>query len=133
MQAVHEMLLQSWSASPGSGDTGVIRLFPATPWRWHNASFEDLRAEGGHRVSARRENNATTWFRIVAGRNGLIRIRDNFGGRVINWNRSGVKRVNGNFEIECKAGTTIEATLSVPAEIPPAPANAAAPVKAKRR
>ena len=71
MEAVHEMLLQSWSASPGTGEVGVIRLFPATPWRWHSAAFEDLRAEGGHRVSARRENNATTWFKIVAGRDGL--------------------------------------------------------------
>ena len=102
MQAVHEMLLQSWSANPGTRDTGVIRLFPATPWRWHNASFDDLRAEGGHRVSARRENNATTWFRIVAGRDGLIRIRDNFGGRVPHWNRSGVKKVNGNFEMHAR-------------------------------
>jgi alpha-L-fucosidase 2 len=133
MQAVHEMLLQSWSASPGSGDPGVIRLFPATPWRWHNASFDNLRAECSHRVSARRENNATTWFQVVAERNGLIRIRDNFGGRVPHWNRSGVKKVNGNFEIECKAGTTIEATLPVATEIPSVPPNAAAPVEAKRR
>ncbi|MEI7437615.1 MAG: glycoside hydrolase N-terminal domain-containing protein, partial [bacterium] len=64
MEAVHEMLLQSWSPAPGSRETGVIRIFPAMPWRWHVAAFEDLRAEGGHRVSAKRENNATTWFRI---------------------------------------------------------------------
>jgi alpha-L-fucosidase 2 len=133
MQAVHEMLLQSWSASPGSGDTGVIRVFPATPWRWHDASFDNLRAEGGHRVSARREKNATTWIRLVPESNGLIRIRDDFGGRVPHWNRSGVKKVNGNFEIECKAGSAIEATLPVPKEITPAPANAAAPVEATRR
>ena len=37
-QAVHEMLLQSFG--------GVVRLFPATPWRWHEARFSDLRAEG---------------------------------------------------------------------------------------
>ena len=125
MQAVHEMLLQSWSANPGSGDPGVIRLFPATPWRWHNASFDDLRVEGSHRVYARRENNATTWFRIIAGSDGLIRVRDNFGGRVPHWNRSGVKKVNGNFETQCKAGFTIEATLPTPNEAPAAPANAA--------
>ncbi len=133
MQAVHEMLLQSWSAQPGTGDPGVIRLFPATPWRWHNASFEHLRAEGGHKVSARRENNATTWFRIVAGRKGLIRIRDNFGGRVPRWNRSGVKKVGDNFEVEAKAGAIIEAEFPVPQVIPAAPANAAVPVEAKRR
>jgi alpha-L-fucosidase 2 len=133
MQAVHEMLLQSWSASPGAGDPGVIRLFPATPWRWHNASFENLRAEGGHRVSARRENNATTWLRLVAGRDGLIRIRDNFGGHVPRWTRAGVRKVNGNFEMECQAGATIEATLPTPKEPPAAPADLAASVQLKRR
>ncbi len=30
MHAVHEMLLQSWSATPGQRDTEVIRIFPAT-------------------------------------------------------------------------------------------------------
>jgi alpha-L-fucosidase 2 len=133
MEAVHEMLLQSWSANPGTHDAGVIRLFPATPWRWHNASFEDLRAEGGHHVSARRENNATTWFKLVAGRDGLIRIRDNFGGRVPRWNRSGIKKLNGNFEVQCKAGTMIEATLPPLKEIPAAPANVAAPVEIRPR
>ena len=33
--AVHEMLLQSWSPTPGKRDTEVIRIFPAMPWRWH--------------------------------------------------------------------------------------------------
>jgi len=133
MQAVHEMLLQSWSAEPGTGDPGAVRLFPATPWRWHNASFENLRAEGGHRVSARRENNGTTWFRLVAGGDGLVRIRDNFGGRVPQWNRSDVKKVDANFEIECKRGTAIEATLPPPLAIPGAPSNLAAPVEINRR
>jgi alpha-L-fucosidase 2 len=102
------------------------------PWRWHNASFENLRSEGGHRVSARRENNATTWFRIVAGRDGWIRIHDNFGGRVPRWNRSGVKKVDGNFEMECKTGNTLEAMLPPPIAIPAAPPNLAAPVEIKR-
>lgn len=35
MQATHEMLLQSWSATSGVPHSGAIRLFPATPWRWH--------------------------------------------------------------------------------------------------
>ena len=48
MQAVQEMLLQSWSPTPGNRDTEVIRIFPAMPWRWHDVSFIDLRAEGGH-------------------------------------------------------------------------------------
>jgi alpha-L-fucosidase 2 len=127
------MLLQSWSAAPGSGDWGVIRIFPATPWRWHEASFDDLRAEGGHRVSAKREHNATTWFRIVAGRDGMLRIRDNFAGRNPSWSRKGVTKIGDNFEVALKRGETIEATLPKPADTPAPPSDAAEPVIIRKR
>ena len=126
--AVHEMLLQSWSPTPGRRDTEVIRVFPATPWRWHDAAFDDLRAEGGHRVSARRENNATTWLRVVAGRDGPVRIRDNFGGRAPKWSRAGVTRAGDTFVVAMKSGEAIEARLEKPEQVPPAPPDAAAPV-----
>ncbi len=128
MEAVHEMLLQSWSGRPGSGEWGTIRIFPATPWRWHEATFTDLRAEGGHCVSARREHNATTWLRVTAGRAGVIRILDNFGGREPAWNVRGVKKVGQNFELEVKQGAVIEATFVKPDGFPPEPANLAEPV-----
>jgi alpha-L-fucosidase 2 len=128
MQAVHEMLLQSWSPTLGKRDTEVLRIFPATPWRWHDASFHDLRAEGGWRVSERRENNATTWLRVTASRDGVLRLRDTFGGSTPQWSRPGVTRVGANFEATLKAGETLEATLPRPAAPPPAPADLAAPV-----
>lgn len=103
------------------------------PRRWHDASFDDLRAEGGLRVSAKRQDNATTWFRLVAGGNGVVKIRDNFNGREPIWNRKGVRKLGNNFEITLKRGEAIEGTLLEPKEIPPAPANAAAPVVASRR
>ncbi len=131
LQAVHEMLLQSWSPTPGQRDTEVIRLFPATPWRWHEVAFTDLRAEGGYRVSARREHNATTWLRITAGRSGTLRVRDNFAGRLPQWNRKGVRKVGSNFEVFLKKGQSLEATLPRPADIPAPPANAAEPVVLK--
>jgi alpha-L-fucosidase 2 len=127
LQAVHEMLLQSWSPTPGKRDTEIIRIFPSTPWRWHDASFTDLRTEGGHRVSAKRENNATIWFRIVAGKDGVIRIHDNFGGRV----PKRFRKVGDNFEVTAKKGEVIEATMSKPSEMPVAPANLAEPVVIK--
>ena len=127
-QAVQEMLLQSWSPTPGRHDTEVLRIFPATPWRWHDASFEDLRAEGGHRVSARRENNATVWFRVVAGHSGIIRIRDNFDGQTPKWSSRGVAKVGDHFEVSLRRGEVITATLPKPASVAPAPANAAEPV-----
>lgn len=122
--AVHEMLLQSWDAHPGAGGWGVIRLFPATPWRWHDAEFSDLIAEGGRTVSARRENNATTWFRITVARDGELRIRDNFGGRMPQWTRAAPKKVGHDFVFTLKAGMVVEATLSKPTVVPPAPAGA---------
>lgn len=123
--AVHEMLLQSWSARPGTGAWGAVRIFPAMPWRWHDASFTDLVAEGGHRVSARRENNATTWLRLTAGQDGEVRVRDNFGGRAPEWR--GVKPVRkdgDDFVFAVKGGDVIEATLPKTAAVPPAPADA---------
>jgi len=117
MAALNETLLQSWSAKPGTGDAGVIRIFPAIPWRWHDAAFDDLRAEGGHRISARRENNATTWLRIVAGAGGVVKIRDNFGGREPQWNRKGVKKVEENFEARLRHGQVLEGTFPRPATI----------------
>ena len=112
MHAVHEMLLQSWSATPGVRDTEVIRIFPATSSRWRDASFEDLRAEGGYLVSARRERGETTWFRIKATRAGVLRVRDNFGGRVHAWNRPGVVKAGANFEVTVQAGDVVEATVA---------------------
>lgn len=128
MHAVQEMLLQSWSPTPGYRDTQVIRIFPATPWRWHDVAFDNLRAEGGYRVSARRENNATTWFRIMATRDGVLRLRDTFGDRVPTWNRPGVRKAGANYEMLVRAGETLEATLPKPERVPTAPANAAEPV-----
>jgi alpha-L-fucosidase 2 len=114
MQAVQEMLLQSWSPTPGDRDTEVIRIFPAAPRRWREAAFRDLRAEGGHRVSARRESGATTWFRVVAGKDGVVRIRDNFGGQTPQWSLSGVKKVGDNFTLTLKRGQAVEAVLAKP-------------------
>lgn len=123
--AVQEMLLQSWR--------GVVRIFPAVPWRWHDVAFADLRAEGGHKISARRENNATTWLRIVAGRDGDLLIRDDFGGRPPAWNSKGIRRDGDNYRVFARRGMVIEATLPKPERLPAAPINAAPPVETIRR
>ena len=132
MQAVQEMLLQSWSPTAGQRDTEVVRLFPAMPWRWHDASFEDLRAEGGWLVSARRQNNATTWFKISATRTGVLRVRDNFGGREIKWNQKNVVKVGDNFVVKLKTGESLEAELPALDAVPSAPADAETPVSIKK-
>ena len=131
-QAVHEMLLQSWSPTPGQRDTQIIRLFPATPWRWHDASFNDLRCEGGFRVSARRENNATVWFQITAQNDATARIRDNFNARPVKWNLPNVTKVGDQFEIPLKKGQTLQATLEKPTVTPPPPIDLAQAFSVKR-
>lgn len=121
MQAVQEMLLQSWSPSPGTGDWGAIRIFPAVPNAWRTASFEDLHAEGGHRVSARRENGVPVWLRVVAGHDGEVRIRDNFDGHTPKWSREDVRRDGWDYVFTARAGDIIEATLENEPVTPSAP------------
>ena len=53
---INEMLLQSWG--------GVIRVFPAIPDSWTEASFAGLHAKGNFLVSAVRKNGTTTFIRI---------------------------------------------------------------------
>ncbi len=107
--AVHEMLLQSWRP-PGVG-ASILRIFPAVSKLWADVAFDDLRAEGNHRVSARRVSGATTWFRIVVGRSGEIRIRDNFGGRAVRWSRSGVRKVGDDYIVQGRKGETLTAEV----------------------
>lgn len=109
MQAVHEMLLQSWSATLGKLDSGVIRVFAATPKEWADVSFTNLRAEGGYKVSATRKEGKISSLSITARKNGTVRIKDNFEGETPKWNSKKVKLQNGIYEIYIKAGEKLEA------------------------
>ncbi len=51
-----DMLFQDWG--------GTIRIFPAMPSDWKDASFYQLSAQGGFLVSAVRENGATKWVHL---------------------------------------------------------------------
>jgi hypothetical protein len=55
---LNELLLQSWN--------GTIRIFPAVPDSWKDASFHDLRAKGAFAVSAVRKNGKTEFIRIIS-------------------------------------------------------------------
>ncbi|MRT93811.1 hypothetical protein EMN46_12750 [Ancylomarina sp. 16SWW S1-10-2] len=54
--AIMEYNLQSWGEK--------IRIFPATPNDWKEASFSDLLAQGGFLVSASLKNGKTDWVSI---------------------------------------------------------------------
>jgi alpha-L-fucosidase 2 len=104
MQAVHEMLLQSWG--------GVVRVFPAVSARWSDVAFENLRAEGGFHVSAERRAGRTTRVGVRAERSGLLRIADPFDGARVAWaNAHDVKQRNGIYEMNlCKGESVIAST-----------------------
>jgi len=68
--ATMDLLLQSWG--------GKIRIFPAVPSTWAEASFRDLRAMDGFLVSAVRENGVTAWVAITseAGEPCVLKVPD---------------------------------------------------------
>lgn len=114
-EAVHDMLLQSWDSR--------VHVFPAMPWRWHDAEFTRLRAEGGWIVSGQWSNNACTRLEIEATRNAQLVLVDSFDGRVAHWNQQVARWENGSIVFDLKAGDKLIGTLDKPAAIPPPPGN----------
>ena len=96
MEAVHEMLLQSWG--------GVVRVFPAVSAEWRDVSFRDLRAEGGFRVSAERSDALTRWVDVRASAPATLRLRDPFAGADVEWSLPVHRLEGGLLEVEIKAG-----------------------------
>lgn len=104
MQAVQEMLLQSWG--------GEVRVFPATPSVWKDASFERLRAEGGYLISAERYGGHTTNVQITATVDGVLRISDPFfGAEDVRWSRE-VQQEGGVLVIKMNKGQVLSGRAS---------------------
>ena len=80
-QAVHEMLLQSWS-DPTKDEPGPIRVFPACPGEWKDVTFHDLRTEGAFLVSAERKGGVTQWVRIKSLAGEPCRVRPGLTGEL---------------------------------------------------
>jgi alpha-L-fucosidase 2 len=102
MQAIHEMLIQSWG--------GALRVFPAVSAAWRDVSFDRLRAEGGFVVSAARAEGRTTRVEVRATAAGTLRLRDPFGGAAVQWNRSDVRREGTDYIVALPAGETLIGT-----------------------
>jgi alpha-L-fucosidase 2 len=104
MEAVHLMLLKS--------NKRGIEVFPAVPKKWDNASFVDLRAEGGFKVSARRAGGSTISVKVVATTDSVIRLKDPFGGegRAI-WSGQGFRREGDSIIAILRAGQGIRGEL----------------------
>lgn len=107
MQAMHEMLLQSWG-EVGRPDSSIIRIFPAVSEKWKDVRFDDLRAEGGFRVSAERRDGKTRQIRIIAEREAVLRLRDPFNGAEAKWSRIPTQREDGVLELRLGSGEVLE-------------------------
>ena len=108
-QSIHDMLLQSWSGP--SGDP-VLRIFPAVPAAWSEATFADWRAEGAFLVSAHRRAGKTQWVTIksLAGERCLVRPGLDGEPRIIAGPTDGraLKSIGGGvYEIPLKAGEEV--------------------------
>lgn len=70
-EGIQEMLLQS--------QNNIIKLFPAVPKEWKNASFNNLRTEGGCLISAELKDGLTIKVLLVPVQNGIVTIKNPFG------------------------------------------------------
>ena len=102
-QAVNEMLLQSWN--------GIVRIFPAMPEGWPDASFENLRAEGAYLVSANRKAGNTIWIRIVVEHEGVLRLRNPFKTDNVKWNTEAVQRSGDEYVFIMKKQQVLEGQI----------------------
>ncbi len=92
-----DMQLQSWG--------NKIRIFPAMPDEWRNASFHQLRAEGGFTVSAKRINGKTNWVSItsLSGAPCIVEVKDWFSNVFSSNKAVKIEKVkSGVYKIELK-------------------------------
>ncbi|WP_286857202.1 MULTISPECIES: glycosyl hydrolase family 95 catalytic domain-containing protein [Sphingobacterium] len=67
MASIQELCLQYWN--------GILRVFPAVPSRWKDVSFSHFLADGGHLISARRQNGATVAVEIKSQYGGSLKLK----------------------------------------------------------
>jgi hypothetical protein len=87
----------------------VIRIFPAVPAEWKEASFQDLRAEGAFLVTAVRKDGKTVWVRIKSLAGEPCRVKPDFDGpfRLSDTSVSIGETGPGVFELGLKKGQEI--------------------------
>lgn len=73
--AIQEMLLQC--------HTGVIRVFPALPESWQEASFQNMRAIGGFLVSADYQEGKVKRISIHSEKGGWMKVFNPFTQKIV--------------------------------------------------
>ena len=97
MEAVHEMLLQSWN--------GIIRVFPALPEDWKNLSFENLWTEGAFQVSAECKEGKLSQIEITSTQGNPLKLKSPWETVMVNGEAHQTSSA-GYLEMETKLGET---------------------------
>ena len=71
---MNEMLLQSWD--------NILRIFPAVPNSWQEASFDKLLAKGAFEVSAVRKNGQTQFIHIKSLAGAPCKVKTGWKGNI---------------------------------------------------
>ncbi len=101
--AIQEMLIQS--------HTGIVRLFPAVPASWDEASFDQLRTYGAFLVSAEKKNGQTVLVKVKSEKGGTFRLHNPFDGEDFRIKNAKFELSTDNLIcIEMEAGQEIELT-----------------------
>jgi alpha-L-fucosidase 2 len=72
--SIQELYLQYWN--------NTVRVFPAVPFDWVNAGFENMRTEGAFLLSAVRKEGITRWIKIESLNGGTLIIKPGFKAQV---------------------------------------------------
>lgn len=103
--SLQDLYLQYWN--------DIIRVFPAVPDDWKDATFHDFRTEGGFLISAHRQNRQTQWVEIKSTVGGEFNIKPNFNGSFKTSNKkiSLTDMGNGVFKGEMPKGASLVLVL----------------------
>jgi len=110
--AVTEMLLQSWG--------GRIRIFPAIPAHWRDASFRGLLAEGAVEVSAVRRDGLTTKVELFCRNDQTVVVKGL--SEAAAWSgAASAQWADGEWHVSLRAGQRASAAVEPPAKrrVPP--------------
>jgi hypothetical protein len=119
--SLQELYLQSWG--------GKIRVFPAVPDSWPQASFINFRAEGAFLISASRNKGKTVFIQIESEKGGVchvqtsmdtdkLRIQKAGGGKV---DFSVIDKTKGLIKINTGTGDVIQLTDKTLESVTPMP------------
>ena len=96
---IQEMLLQSHS--------GVVRVFPAVPGAWQDASFDSLRAQGAFLVSAKMKAGKVVEVRVTSEKGGRLKLENPFPGEAYEASgiaEGGVRNIGQVIEADMRPG-----------------------------